>query len=107
MNDYQAKLQLNERGCIGAENLIVCPYCFHNWRTEGEADEAPYSDEKFECYQCGEKFSLDCEPTGDFWFTTRPLKNPKEVLKNLKWILENQDDPHEAIMLMKKEMGVE
>lgn len=107
MNDFQAKMKLDESGCIGSENEIVCPYCFYSWRVEGEADEAPFNDEKFECYECKKKFSMDCEPTGDHWFTTRPIKNPKDVLSNVKFILQNQDDPHEALMLLKKEIGVD
>lgn len=63
-------------------------------------------DEWFTCHNCGEKFSVDCETTGDFCFTTRPIKKSKEVLKTVKSILKNQDDPHEAIKQLKKEMGI-
>lgn len=51
MNSYQANLQLKERGKIGAENEIVCPYCFYSWKTEDESDGAPFKEHVFECYE--------------------------------------------------------
>lgn len=98
--------QLIENGNIQAVNNIVCPYCFYSYLACEESDGAPYEDEWFTCHNCGEKFSVDCETTGDFWFTTRPIKKSKEVLKTVKSILKNQDDPHEVIKQLKKEMGI-
>lgn len=83
MNDYQANLQLTERGKIGAENEIVCPYCFYSWKAEEESNGAPFKEHVFECYECKKEFSVDCEPTGDYWFSTKPLKepDPKYIVK--------------------------
>lgn len=47
MNSYQAELQFKERGKIGAENTIVCPYCFYSWGTEEESNGRSIQKEYF------------------------------------------------------------
>lgn len=81
MNSYQAKLQLKEHGKIGAENTIVCPHCFYSWGTEKESNGAPFKKNIFECYECKKEFSVDCEPTGDYWFSTSKLKEPDPLFR--------------------------